>query len=78
MLGHKASLNKFGSSKISNLSFRFKKLGKEKINPKNILKIMEIRTEINETKKEKKYKKKHTQKLIYKNIARVTEGVKKE
>lgn len=53
MLGHKASLNKFGSSKISNLSFRFKKLGKEKINPKNILKIMEIRTEINETKKRK-------------------------
>lgn len=60
MLGHKASLNKFGSSKISNLSFRFKKLGKEKINPKNILKIMEIRTEINETKKRKILKKTHT------------------
>ena len=60
MLGHKASLDKFGSFKISNLSFRFKKLGKEKINPKNILKIMEIRTEINETKKRKIEKKKNT------------------
>ena len=36
---------------------------------------MEIRTEINETKKRKIEKKK--KKLIYKNIARVTEGVKK-
>ena len=36
---------------------------------------MEIRTEINEAKKRKIEKK--PQKLIYKNIARVTEGVKK-
>ena len=38
---------------------------------------MEIRTEINETKKRKIEKKKKKKKLIYKNIARVTEGVKK-
>ena len=61
MLGHKTSLNKFGSSKISNLSFKFKKLEKEKINPKSIEKNNGDQNRNQWNRKEKNRKKK----LVY-------------